>query len=432
MKACACFLLFGLALGLRRSSKKKSSSSNELPKIACPVMAAIVKRGLIQLDSKGRATQQQTLVGLMGTGNSQEMAGFQALGIAAFDENDPHQVKRVRTGAPQPSLLLNYNTWNPEAECVGSNIPNLPDGRPCNANIGFQQHGFSTTIRDPTTGRSARNRWKDWMDRKGVLTYDPSIRLFDRVMKIDGLGQLLKYMRVEGEKSGEFALTADDKFEGSPLQFYHPNASSPEQYLPCSQWQAVGAWAAFWAAFARVTSDGKTYFMPKDDLERFFEEADFPKDWSAKPWGFKESFKVVREMKGMGIGDEWVAQIENILNTFGEEASEQSYTQGMLIALTAIGSRIDDVNKPMPPTALLDVGSNSSSSAGCGIPSDGWCCEFLGDCTDFDFVDENCVCSPSSRCYRRWSRCGADMCKKLKDRCDAGSESACGVASANC
>lgn len=350
MKTFVFLALAHMACGVRKtdreSRKQKRSRGDSFPDIACPVMAALVNRGIMTLDSEGRATQHATMVGLMGTGNSAPMAQFQALGIAAFNGSDKHQVKRVRDGSLGMSELhLNYNVWNAKDECAGSNIPNLPNGRPCNANIGFQQHGFSTTLRDASNGRSARARWNDWMERRGVLVYDPSIKLFGKVMKIDGLAKLLKYAREEGNKDGEFALNADNSFRGSPLSFYHPSTGGdPNEYLPCSQWQAVGAWAAFWAAFGRYS--GQTSFMPKDDLERFFFDGDFPADWIAKPWGFKESFKVVREMQGMGAGEEWVAQIANILNTFGEEADELQYMQGLLGALTVVGSRKDDINKP--------------------------------------------------------------------------------------
>merc|ERR1719433_1137769 len=334
MRVSVCIALVYLATGLRRKSHRAQKADTVLPHNACPVMGALVNRGLITLDSTGRATQNQTLIGLMATGNSYPMAAFQALGIAAFVEDDPHQEKRSRDGSvDMDNLYLNYNLWNPETECTGNN-EYLADGsgRPCNANIGFQQHGYSTTLRDPTNGQSADARWTEWMERSGVLVYDPTLRPFDRVMKI-----------------GEFALNADNSFSGSPLSFYHPSvAGSENEYLACSQWQAVGAWAAFWAAFARSGAVTGRTFMPEEDLRRFFFDADFPADWSAKAWGFKESFMVVRDMQGMGAGEEWTEQIVGILDSLGDEASEEEYYAGMLGALTAVGSRRDDVNKPYP------------------------------------------------------------------------------------
>jgi len=284
------------------------------------------------------------MAGLMFTGNSGPMAQFQSLGIAAFAQDDVHQTRRIRGSQTiSDDLHLNYDLWNPETECSGR--ANLNDGRPCNANIGFQQHGFSTTVRDWTDGSSAKSRWNNWMKRSGVLTYDPSFKLFDKVMKIEGMAKLLEYARLEGEKSGEFALNGDNSFRGSPLSFYHPSVGgSSNEQKACSQWQAVGAWAAFWAAFAQYTSDGKG-FMAEEDLKRFFFDGKFPSWWTAKPWGFKDTFKVVREMQGMGAGEEWVEQIVNILNTVGEEGSERQYMGGLLGALTHIGSRRDDVHK---------------------------------------------------------------------------------------
>lgn len=349
MRAFALLLFADVSLALRRSSGKAKEEelfpwSNKAKSVACPVMGALVNQGILKLDSKGRVTQQDTLRGLMWTGNSDVMANFQAAGIAAFKDSDQHQEYRERGGNYSGTLYLNYNTWNPQSECTGSNT-RLRDGMACNTNIGFQQHGFSTTIRDPTDGSSDRARWSKYMDNiPGVLTNIPGIR--EKVMTIQGLGALLKEIRLNGEKSGEFGLTDRNEFKGSPLAFYHPSANSPNKYHPCSQWQAVGAWAAFWAVWARE-KNGISY-MPESDLRRFFFDAKFPRDWTPKAWGFKETFKAVRELKGTGAGEEWVAIISGILASVGEEASELHYGGGLLQALQSVGARADDVYRRYP------------------------------------------------------------------------------------
>merc|ERR1719188_1365617 len=114
-------------------------------------------------------------------------------------------------------------------------------------------------------------------------------------------------------------------------------------------WQAGGAWAAFWALFERE-ANGVTY-MPESDLRRFFFEAKFPKDWSPRPWGFKETFKVVRALRGTGAGEEWCAIISGILAKVGEEGSERQYGGGLLQALESVGARADDVFKRYPQSS---------------------------------------------------------------------------------
>jgi len=349
MRAFSLVLFADASLALRRSSEKAKGDesfpwSNRAAAVACPVMGALVNERVINLDSQGRATQKQTLEGLMWTGNSDVMSNFQASGIAAFTDSDTHQEFRERGGNFSGTLFLNYNTWNPNAACTGSNT-RLRDGMACNTNIGFQNHGYSTTIRDPTDGTSARKRWSQWMeDIPGVLTNIPGVR--EKVMTLQGMGALLKEIRLNGEKSGEFSLTDRNEFKGSELAFYHPSANTPDKYLPVSQWQAVGAWAAFFALFARE-QNGVSY-MPESDLRRLFFDARFPRGWSPKPWGFKESFKVVRDLRGTGAGEEWSAIVTGILAQLGDNAPELHYGGGLLQALESVGARADDIWRRYP------------------------------------------------------------------------------------
>jgi len=344
-RVCAFLLLADASLALRRNSKKAAWPwSNKGEKVACPVMAALVNEGVLTLDSKGRATQEDTLRSLMWMGNTPVMSGFQAKGIAAFKDNDTHQAYRERAPGYKGTLYLNYNTWNPYSECVGG-FGNTRDGMACNLNIGFQQHGYSTTIRDPTDGSSAKTRWAQWMNLPGVLTNIAGVR--EKVMTIEGLGALLKAARLNGDKNGEFALTARNTFAGSQLAFYHPTAKTPQQYKPCSQWQAIGAWAAFWAVFERRSSNG-VWYMPESDLRRFFFDGKFPKDYSPKPWGFKETMKAVRKLKGTGAGEEWCAAISGVIAQVGEEAPDEHFAGGLLGLLSKFGARADDKFRTAP------------------------------------------------------------------------------------
>jgi len=184
------------------------------------------------------------------------------------------------------------------------------------------------------------------VDGEGAWRVDEIRGVRERVMTIQGLGALLKEVRLRGEKSGEFALTANNKFKGSPLAFYHPAASTPNKYKPVSQWQAIGAWGAFWAIFEKE-ANGVTY-MTETDLKRFFFEAKFPKGWSPKPMGFREVFKVIRELRNTGAGDEWAEIITGKLAAIGENSDERQYGGGLLQALEQVGARADDVYKRYP------------------------------------------------------------------------------------
>lgn len=340
VRSCVLLLLVDVALPLRRSAHKSDDeSSNKAAKIACPVMGALVNQGVIKMDGTDRVSQEDTLKGLMWTGNSEVMAGFQAKGITAFKANDTHQEYRERDGSYEKPLYLNYNTWNPLFACIGNNPTR--NGLPCNVNVGFQQHGYSTTLRDPTDKSTADVRWSKWMSLPGVLTSMSGVN--EKVMKLEGMGKLLKEARLRGEKSGEFSLTANNQLKGSPIAFYHPSARTQWKYLGCSQWQAMGAWAAFWALFARK-KNGVEY-MPESDLRRFFFHAQFPVGWKPKPWGFRETMKVVRELKGTGAGDVWADVMTGVLAEVGENKPDDHYAAGMLQALEDVGARDDDVFK---------------------------------------------------------------------------------------
>jgi len=81
------------------------------------------------------------------------------------------------------------------------------------------------------------------------------------------------------------------------------------------------------------------------------------------------------------------------------------------------------------------VDKDEEASQQCAIPSEGWCCQFLGDCADPEFIDDNCSCTPKGlikRCYKNWTRCGEDMCTKLKKSCEKYSDGSCKIFDARC
>jgi len=306
-----------------------------------------VNAGVIKLDGQGRATQAQTFMGLRWTGGSEVVASFQAAGIAAFKSNDTHQEKRERqTGYGANELYLNYLTWNPSSSCDGVHAKAF--GQPCNANVGFQQHGFSTTLRDPTDGSTARQRWNRWMNVPGVLK---RVSLFEHGMTIEGLGVLLNEQRLRGDKSGEFSLNAGNEVPGSNLQFYHPSAKTPMQYLASSQWQALMAWTAFFEVFKRKSPTG-VFYVEKRDMEQLFFKAEFPTSWKPHPWGFREALGHVRALRGTGAGEEWAAMtssmVDKIEAAHGTNADDKYYATVIGQALVAAQALSDDVWRTFP------------------------------------------------------------------------------------
>jgi len=315
-------------------------------------MAAIVKRGLVKPDADGRVDQVGILKGLMGIGNSKEMSAFQALGIAGFKAGDPHQQNRIRERFPDPAKGLNFYNWNPADSCsIKGNQPNLESGVPCNAVIEYQQHAFSTVIRDPKDGKDIEKRFEGYFTQRWsnlcitscVLTKISGVD--EPVMTIGGLGRLLKKIRLDGDKNGENSLTKSNKFKNSLQQFFHPSATKEDDYTSLAQWQAVGAWSAFFAAFSRVTGRGEAY-MPESDLRRFFLDSDFPADWRARPWGLRETFKVAASLDGSGAGDHWSQNMKASLAKVGGEASETQYQMEIMGYITA--GNLDQVSRSFP------------------------------------------------------------------------------------
>jgi hypothetical protein len=315
--------------------------------IGCPVLAALIKNRIVREDAHGRVSQNMTTYALTQTGNSDMMALFQSKGIAGFGDEDLHQNVRVKF-SQDTDRHLNYRTMNRQDHCSRGGPPLLPAGTPCNANIEFQQHGYSTLLRDPQGGATGTERFNTWFEKPGVLVRCRACTgLFGgRVMKLEGLGKLLSYARSEGDLSGEFSLNRDGSFAGSPCERLHPSITHPSNYTAVSTWQAVTAWSSFWAAFAHE-KNGEV-FMPYDDLKTWFVDGDFPRGWVMKPWGFRETFATVAALEGSGAGDAWSAKIRGVLEKFGWEADERTYFYQMIEAIGSIGARDDDLHNTYP------------------------------------------------------------------------------------
>lgn len=324
--------------------KRDGQEALNVDSVACPVLASILSAGFAKEDELGRVSQDATIAGLMQTGNTQMMAVFQAKGIVGFTKDDIHQNTRVKF-SPDSDRWVNFRTMNRQDFCREGGSPNLPAGTPCNSNVEFQQHGYSTLLRDPEGGATARERFDIWFNKPGVLT---DIAGLGQVMTIEGLGALLKIAKETGDHSGEFSAEAG-RVSGSPLSYYHPRITAGVNVSGISQWQAVAAWSSFFVAFGHDAVDGFPAHMKVDDLRSMFEEGKFASGWKPKHYGFRETFITVASLKGMGVGDEFVAAAEATLGQLGREATEQEYFQGLGAIVAGFGGNDDDISRSYPP-----------------------------------------------------------------------------------
>lgn len=286
-----------------------------------------------------------TTTALMATGNTARMAVFQSKGIAGFSNADIHQNDRVKF-SPDSDRFLNFFTMNRQDYCRRGGPAILPGLGPCNANVEFQQHGYSTLLRDPQGGGSALQRFNFWFGKPGVITRHWRL---GRIMTIQGLGELLRIARLEGDHSGEFSMNPDGSFQGSPMSFNHPTISGAFNRSAVSTWQAVTAWSSFWAAFAHEGSWTTPAHMTEAELKTWFVDGAFPQGYQVKPWGFRETFATVVSLKGTGAGDEWCTVIERMRDRLGHNASEEQFFFGMVEAIGSIGAREYEVARSFPP-----------------------------------------------------------------------------------
>jgi len=341
IRACAVTVALAACDAARSkiSQEMLETSDSEGPSLAlddvtCPVLASLVSSNTIKPNSEGFFNQTAITYGLMATGNSYYMAMYQSRGIAGFAPDDVHQKHRVKF-AKDDDRWLNFWIHNVKDKCTGSE--RLPNGHFCNANVGYQQHGYSTMVRDPRGGPTAEARFRRWFGIPGVLTEMAGVN--EKVWTADGFARLLKEAYQKGDKSGEFSNNKIGRF-------YHPSIPGAFKRNALSQWQAVTAWASFWVAFA--TRRNGVMCMTESELRSFFIDGKFPKDWKMQSWGFGETFRFIATMEGRGIGDQWIRTIKGVLKKFGRNNTEAVYLQGMGGSIVGLGGAIDDITMAMP------------------------------------------------------------------------------------
>jgi len=335
-------LLIDIATSLRKG-RAGQSSKGVVDTVACPVLASLVSAGHLKANSLGEVPKDMAIAALMQTGATPVFSAFQAAGIVGYMENDTHQEFRMTGpawGHITDTKYVNLYTMNPHHGCstkMGSTV----EGYPCNVNVQFQQHGYSTTLMDQAHGWSARSRFHDWFGARGVLT--KRCLFCEKELRVEGLRKLLERARREGDLSGENSLNASGGLSGSRLSKFHPSITSPAKYLPLAQWQAVLAWTGFWVAFSRERN-GVSY-IPESDLESMFLRGEFPKTWEKRTWGLGTMFNwIPGAFKGYGAGDEFVQSVEGLLAKVGTDADETTFYGTFAGVLAGWGAFNDQVN----------------------------------------------------------------------------------------
>lgn len=330
-----------IADDLQRDGQDASLHIDQIP---CPVLASLVTAGHAPYDGPGRVTQNAILGAVMKTGSTPQMAGFLASGAAGFAADDVHQNHLVK--GPDGNRVLNVFTLTAQSTCRKNDPELLPNGAPCYANPEFHQHGYSTMLRDPRGGATPSERFDYWFGKPGVLRRFIGL---GRVMTIEGLGRLLQYASSEGDFSGEFASNADGSLSGSRIALYHPSITSSANVSAARSWQAVTAFASFWAAFAHESSGAYPAHIKLSELQALFRDGSFPQGYQVKQWGFRETLTTVVSLKGSGAGDEWITMMEGVLQNLGNDAEEAQYMMGLLGGMQSFGANVDDFQYFFPP-----------------------------------------------------------------------------------
>lgn len=308
--------------------------------VACPVLSALKKAGHLNPDSEGRVSGPDVKAALIETGCSSTMSAFQADGIFGFGHDDVHQASRSQMPGSSswwifpPPLYANVYTMNSIHACNGT-YQNTTSGFPCNINTEFQQHGYSTRVRDPAGGRTPEQRFSDVFEQPGVLERIAGVS--EKVMTVEGLAKVLARARASGDHQGEFSLNASGGFSGSKVEYFHPEFGKWNTYKAASQWQAITAWSGFFLAFGHETNGVR--YMTEGDLRSFIISGSFPAGWQRQDWGFGSCFRLAPKFKGKGVGDEWIAMVEQTLESAGYNAWENTYslsTYSMMYELGAI------------------------------------------------------------------------------------------------
>jgi len=231
-------------------------------------------------------------------------------------------------------------------------------GKPCNANTQFQQHGFSTTLRDTRYDSQDPDRSKRFDFWIGSELVDPTeaeakLSTTERVLLFDGFARMLAKARsgkgdspmLSGDFSGEYSLAADGQWENSGIKKWHPSVTSPNKYKALATWQPLLAWSGWWHAFSR--EEGKVRYFTESDLKAVFMRGEFPESWSQKSWGFQENYETIIALEGKGLGDTWISNVKELMLSWSF-ARETRYNVELLKRLLDLGINEDSVHSAWP------------------------------------------------------------------------------------
>lgn len=268
----------------------KSFRDRNAFRIACPVIASLYKRNILNPDEMGRIKKSELLSGLEWMGNSHEASTFQAKGIASYEEDDLLQKKRSRVEAER---WLNIFLMNP-GELVSDHqlqhgiSTNIRDTRfddpwsmestkklPMVDLLTLSNYSFEPTLKDATPEEAARirkireERFHYWFD--DVLE--------DGKFDAKGLAKLICKLRTRGDHSGEWSKENQERY-------YPGMAETPFMQNAQSQWQVTLAMSAFVAGTGRQdTKDGPLY-LTLEDLKQFYLDSEFPFDPPKRKFSF--------------------------------------------------------------------------------------------------------------------------------------------------
>jgi len=336
--------------------------------IACPVLAGLYHRGILKPDEYGRVTEYELQSALQETGASLENSAFQALGIAGYRGDDLHQnVRHCGPNHPEGFLsrfYVNLFTMNPGDACAVAGH-RTPGGFLCNANPQFQQHGYSTTIRDTRYDQEDPDRSKRFHFFIGSELVEPSSAsdevskaTKERVLLFDGFKRMLLKSRsqaaspmLSGDFNSEFSLTTAGQHKGSNIEKYHPSVADEDSYHTLATWQPLLAWTGWWAAFSRTA--GETRYFTESDLKGFFIHGEYPADWTKWSWGFQDNYELINALETgrageSGLGTRFISHVKEMLLPHNAIFDELRYTTETTAFLQTMGMFQDSVQNTWP------------------------------------------------------------------------------------
>lgn len=250
-----------------------------------------------------------------------------------------------------------------------------PGGFLCNANPQFQQHGYSTTIRDTRYDQEDPDRSKRFEFFIGSELAEPSsasdevsMATKERVLLFDGFKRMLLKSRSRGDLpmfsgdfNSEYSLTPAGEHKGSGLEKYHPSVIDAEKYHTLAAWQPLLAWTGWWAAFSRTA--GETRYFTESDLRGFFIHGEFPEDWTKWSWGFQDNYELISGLETgrvgeSGLGTRFISQVKAMRLPHNAFFAELRYTTETTKFLQDLGMFKDSEHNTWP---ALEGGRNSEA-----------------------------------------------------------------------